>query len=174
MSESKEPIRNTVSQIALALARSILQSTDSLMSALIERGDLSTDPDSPNSSLVRLECLVFCWFLLDIAVYYGFGPHADAIREKLPLCLYHTLVESGTPIEILKPLEGHRRTRFTEYSQALPSDIVHGSFLSLARLAWQRIGSGLPTSYTAVSMLEIHRAEIFPVVWQLSREIEVI
>ena len=76
-------IRATPSGIAASLAEGIIQGTNVLRERLKEQQFPSRDPKRFESDACIVECVLFEWFLRDLAISAEFGRHRGAIRKAL-------------------------------------------------------------------------------------------
>jgi hypothetical protein len=78
-----EHIRATPSGIAASLAAGIIEGTNVLRERLKEQQFPSRDPKRFESDECIVECVLFEWFLRDLAISAEFGRHRGAIRKAL-------------------------------------------------------------------------------------------
>ena len=147
-------VKTTVVGVAAALAEAIVESTNVLQSRLGDEGFAWTDPARVNTDECLLECAMFEWFLRDVAMSYGFGSHAEAIRRALAGRVLIDLQRSGVSSACLGGFDGRCRERFAEYAEALGAS---ASLQPLGDRAWRRI-SGREEPSERMTMLLAMRA----------------
>jgi len=147
-------LKTTVVGVAAALAEAIVESTNLLQVRLGAEGFAWTDPARASTDECVLECTIFEWFLRDIAMSYGCGRHAEAIRRALAGRVLIDLQRSGVSTACLEGFDGRCRERFAEYTFGLG---ISASLQPLGALAWRRI-SGKEEPSERMTMLLALRA----------------
>lgn len=147
-------VKTTAVGVAAALAEAIVGSTNLLQVRLGAEGFAWTDSVRANTDECLLECTIFEWFLRDIAMSYGFGRHAEAIRRALAGRVLIDLQRSGISAACLDGLDRRCRERFAEYTFSLG---ISASLQPLGALAWRRI-SGQEGPSERMTMLLARRA----------------
>jgi hypothetical protein len=128
--------------VAASLTEVTVLSTNVLRSRLQDEGLAWSHSARFESDECLLECVLFDWFLLDIALIDEFGRHAEGIRWALGGRLLIDLQRSGLSPASLKGLDQVSHERFAEYQDALEAS---SSLQALGHRAWLRIsGTGEP------------------------------
>jgi hypothetical protein len=140
--------------MAAALVETIVLNTNTLQARLGAEGFVWTDPDRTATDEYLLECVLFEWFLVDVAMSGELGSRAEAVRRALPGRLLVDLQRSGLVAAALEGLHGRCRERFAEYAEALE---ISASLQPLGALAWRRI-SGRDEPSERMTMLLAIRA----------------
>lgn len=122
-------------RVAASLAEAVTRSTNLLRVRLEEQGLSRADRKRFESEACILECLLFEWFLRDIAVALEFGRHTGTIRQALAKRLAGDLDRSGLS-PVLVDFARLRDDRFIEYEEAAGAS---SSLQPLGTLAWCRI-----------------------------------
>ena len=147
-------VKRTAVEVAAALVETIVLNTNALQARLGAEGFVWTDPDRTATDECLLECVLFEWFLVDVATSAEFGSRAEAVRRALPGRLLVDLQRSGLVAAALEGLHGRCRERFAEYAEALE---ISASLQPLGALAWRRI-SGRDEPSERMTMLLAIRA----------------
>lgn len=147
-------VKTTVVGVAAALAEAIVESTNLLQLRLGAEGFAWTDPARANTDECLLECTIFEWFLRNIAMSYGFGRYAKAIRGALAGRVLIDLQRSGISAACFEDFDRRCRERFAEYTEALD---ISSSLQPLGARAWRRI-SGREEPSERMTMLLAMRA----------------
>lgn len=136
-------VKTTAVGVAASLAEAIVVSTNVLQARLAHEGFGWTDPGRADTDECLLECMIFEWFLRDIAMSYGFGSQTGTIRHALAGRVLIDLQRSGLSAACLEGFDGRHRERFVEYTVSLG---ISSSLQPLGALAWRRIsGSDVPS-----------------------------
>jgi hypothetical protein len=147
-------VKRTALEVAAALVETIVLNTNALQARLGAEGFVWTDPDRTATDECLLECVLFEWFLVDVAMSAEFGSRAEAVRRALPGRLLVDLQRSGLAAAALEGLHGRCGERFAEYAEALE---ISASLQPLGALAWRRI-SGRDEPSERMTMLLAIRA----------------
>jgi len=151
-------IKTTSLGVAASLTEAIVLSTNVLRSRLQDEGLGWSHPARFESDGYLLECALFEWFLLDIAVIDEFGRHAEGIRRVLGGRLLIDLLRSGLSPASLQGFDGVSHERFAEYREALEAS---SSLQALGHRAWLRIsGTGEPSERMTMLLAIRARAEL--------------
>ena len=136
-------VKATAVGVAATIAEAIVEDTNVLLARLAEQGFAWTHPARTVADECLLECVLFEWFLRDLAMSYSTGSETKAIREALAGRLLVDLQRSGLPPGSLADFDRRQRERFAEYTF---STGLGASLQPLGALAWQRIsGSDEPS-----------------------------
>jgi len=147
-------VKTTAVGVAAALAEAIVESTNLLQVRLGAEGFAWTDSARANTDECLLECTIFEWFLRDIAMSYGFGRHAEAIRRALAGRVLIDLQRSGISAACFEGFDRRCRERFAEYAEAVDAS---SSLQPLGARAWRWI-SGREEPSERMTMLLAMRA----------------
>ena len=151
-------IKTTSLGVAAALTEVIVLSTNVLRSRLQDEGLAWSHPARFESDECLLECALFEWFLLEIALINEFGRHAEGIRRALGGRLLIDLQRSGISPASLKGFDQVSHERFAEYQDALEAG---SSLQALGHRAWLRISGTDEPSERMTMLLAIRaRAEL--------------
>ena len=151
-------IKTTSLGVAAALTETIVLSTNVLRSRLQDEGLSLSHPARFESDECLLECALFEWFLLEIALINEFGRHAEGIRRALGGRLLIDLQRSGISPASLKGFDQVSHERFAEYQDALEAS---SSLQALGHRAWLRIsGTGEPSERMTMLLAIRARAEL--------------
>jgi len=151
-------IKTTSLGVAASLTETIVLSTNVLSSRLQDEGLGWSHPARFESDECLLECALFEWFLLDIALINEFGRHAEGIRRALRGRLLIDLQRSGISPASLKGFDQVSHERFAEYQDALEAS---SSLQALGHRAWLRIsGTGEPSERMTMLLAIRARAEL--------------
>ena len=105
-----------------------------------------------------LECVLFEWFLRDLALIDEFGRHAEDIRRALRGRLLIDLQRNGVSPASLEGFDQVSHERFAEYREALESS---SSLQALGHRVWLRISGTGEASERMTMLLAIRaRAEL--------------
>ena len=136
-------VKTTAMGVAAPIADAIVESTNVLLTRLAEQGFVGTHPARTRADECLLECVLFEWFLRDLAMSYGTEGGTKAIREALAGRVLVDLQRSGLPPHSLGDFDRRHRERFAEYTF---STGLSASLQPLGALAWRRIsGSDEPS-----------------------------
>lgn len=159
----KQRGRVSITEIAESLAWVVDQGAAKLVDNLESLGLAREHPQRFNSVAFLTECLLFEAFQMDVIIFREFGPHSEAIREKL----YDYVFQIAQKVVGIDP--GHRSqfeqlqaARFVEYGEALKAgagDQAWGEKLSF--LAAERILPGTQEDIRVVACLTINVANHF-------------
>ncbi len=151
-------VKTTVEGVAAALTEEIVVSTNVLQTRLAEEGFAWTDRDRVDTDECLLECVIFEWFLRDVAVTVGFGRHAEAVRRGLAGRMLVDLQRSGVAAASFESFERRRHERFAEYAEALEAS---SSLQPLGAAVWRRVsGSDQPSERMTMLLAIRARAEL--------------
>lgn len=145
-------VKATAVEVAAALVETIVVNTNALQTRLRAEGFVWADPDRAAADECLLECVIFEWFLVDVAMSAGSGGQAESIRQALPGRLLVDLQRSGLAVASLEDFDRRCRERFAEYGEALE---VSSSLQPLGALAWRRISSRDEASERMTMLLAI-------------------
>jgi hypothetical protein len=136
-------VKITTEGVAASVAESIVEGTNVLLARLAEQGFTWTHPARASADACLLECVLFEWFLRDLANSCGSGGGTKAIRAALAGRVLVDLQRSGLSAVSLTDFDSHQRERFAEYTFSVG---LGASLQPLGALAWQRIsGSDQPS-----------------------------
>jgi hypothetical protein len=151
-------VKTTVVGVAAALVETIVVGTNALQTRLGAEGFAWTEPARAATDECLLECVIFQWFLLDVAMSAETGSQAESVRRALSGRLLIDLQRSGLAVESLDGFERRCRERFAEYAEALEAS---SSLQPLGALAWRRISGRDEPSERMTMLLAIRaRAEL--------------
>jgi hypothetical protein len=144
--------------VAAALAEAIVVSTNALQSRLAAEGFAWTNRARADTDECLIECTIFEWFLLDMAVSAGFGKRAEAVRRALAGRVLVDVQRSGVSTALLGSFDRRSHERFAEYAEALD---VSSSLQPLGVAAWRHISGHNEASERMTMLLAIRaRAEL--------------
>lgn len=136
-------VKTTAMGVAAPIADAIVESTNVLLTRLAEQGFVGTHPARTRADECLLECVLFEWFLRDLALSYSFGRETTSIRAALAGRVLVNLQRSGLPPHSFEDFDRRHRERFAEYTF---STGLSASLQPLGALAWRRIsGSDQPS-----------------------------
>jgi hypothetical protein len=147
-------VKVTVMGVAATLAEGIVEGTNVLLARLAEQGFAWTHPARTSAEECLVECVLFEWFLRDLALSYASGRETKAIRAALTGRVLVDLQRSGLSAGSLGDFDRRHRERFTEYTFCAG---LGASLQPLGALAWQRI-SGHDQPSERMTMLLAIRA----------------
>jgi hypothetical protein len=135
-------VKATAQGVAASIAQAIVEGTNVLLARLAEQGFTWANPARASADECLLECVLFEWFLRDLAISYGSGSGTRAIREALAGRVLVDLQRSGLSANSLADFDHRHRERFAEYTFSVG---LGASLQPLGALAWRRIsGSDQP------------------------------
>lgn len=136
-------VKTTAMGVAAPIADAIVEGTNVLLTRLVEQGFAWSHPARTKADECLLECVLFEWFLRDLALSYGFGRETPSIRAALAGRVLVNLQRSGLPPDALGDFDRRHRERFAEYTFSAG---LGASLQPLGALAWRRIsGSDEPS-----------------------------
>ena len=136
-------VRATAAGAAATIAEAITAGTNALLARLAEQGFAWTHPARTGADECLVECVLFEWFLRDLAMSYGSGGGSKAIRDALAAQVLVDLQRNGLSSGSLADFDRRHRERFAEYTFSVG---LGASLQSLGALAWRRIsGSDQPS-----------------------------
>ena len=145
-------VKVTALGMAAALAEGIVESTNVLLARLAEQGFAWSDPARTSADECLLECVLFEWFLRDLAMSYASGRETNAIRAALAGRVLVDLQRSGVSAGCLGDFDRRHRDRFAEYTFGAG---LGASLQALGALAWQRISGNAQPSERMTMLLAI-------------------
>lgn len=154
------PTRTTVSELAERWAKTASERINRLLSEIKTRNLYPEDPRFTERLNTGVECAIFEWFLFDILIWREFGPHADAIRERLELIMLKEFQRVGVLPEERDRLIELKQIRFTEYTGALKSDPSGVGLERLSALAWDSIQAKEQRNPVATMLLATEWASV--------------
>jgi hypothetical protein len=144
-------VKATAVGTAASLAAGIIQSTNVLQDRLAEEGFAWTHPTRAGSDECLLECMIFEWFIRDLAEASG-SEYGEAVRRALSGRLLIDLQRSGLSPGCLVDFDRRHQERFQEYAAAVASG---SSLQALGALAWRRISGSDQASERMTMLLSI-------------------
>ena len=136
-------VKTTAMDVAAPIADAIVEGTNVLLARLAEQGFAWTHPVRTRTDECLLECVLFEWFLRDLALSYGSGRETPSIRAALAGRVLVNLQRSGLPPDALADFDRRHQERFAEYTFSAG---LGASLQPLGALAWRRIsGSDQPS-----------------------------
>jgi hypothetical protein len=151
-------VKTTAMGVAAPIADAIVEGTNVLLTRLVEQGFAWSHPARTKADECLLECVLFEWFLRDLALSYGFGRETTSIRAALAGRVLVNLQRSGLPPHSLGDFDRRHRERFAEYTF---STGLSASLQPLGALAWRRIsGSDEPSERMTMLLAVRANAEL--------------
>jgi hypothetical protein len=151
-------VETTAIGVAAAIADAIVEGTNVLLARLAEQGFAWTHPGRTRADACLLECVLFEWFLRDLAMSYGSGRETRSIRAALAGRVLVNLQRSGLSHDSLGDFDRRHRERFAEYTF---STGLGTSLQPLGALAWLRIsGSDQPSERMTMLLAVRANAEL--------------
>jgi hypothetical protein len=147
-------VETTAIGVAAPIADAIVERTNVLLARLAEQGFARTHPDWTRADECLLECVLFEWFLRDLAMSYGSERETTSIRAALAGRVLINLQRSGLSTDSLGDFDRRHRERFAEYTF---STGLGASLRPLGALPWRRI-SGNDQPSERMTMLLATRA----------------
>jgi hypothetical protein len=136
-------VKATAAEVAATIAAAIVEGTNVLLARLSEQGFAWTHPARTGADECLVECVLFEWFLRDLAISYGSGGGMEALRQALAGRVLSDLQRSGLSSGSVADFDLRHRERFAEYTFSVG---LGASLQSLGALAWRRIsGSDQPS-----------------------------
>jgi hypothetical protein len=136
-------VKATAADVAVTIAAAIVEGTNVLLARLAEQGFAWTHPARTGGEECLVECVLFEWFLRDLAMSYSSRDGTKAIREALAGRVLVDLQRSGLSSGSLGDFNRRHRERFAEYTFSVG---LGASLQPLGALAWRRIsGSDQPS-----------------------------
>ena len=145
-------VKTTAIGVAAPIADAIVEGTNVLLARLAEQGFAWTHPARTRADECLLECVLFEWFLQDLALSYGSGHETPSIRAALAGRVLINLQRSGLSPDSLGDFDRRHRERFAEYTF---STGLGASLQPFGALAWQRISGNDQPSERMTMLLAI-------------------
>jgi hypothetical protein len=145
-------VKTTAIGVAAPIADAIVEGTNVLLARLAEQGFAWTHPARTRTDECLLECVLFEWFLRDLALSYGSGRETPSIRAALAGRVLVSLQRSGLSPDSLGDFDRRHRERFAEYTFSAG---LGASLQPLGALAWQRISGNDQPSERMTMLLAI-------------------
>ena len=145
-------VKLTAMGVAATIAEGIVEGTNVLLTRLAEQGFAWTHPARTSADECLLECVLFEWFLRDLAMSYGSEGTTKAIRAALAGRVLVDLQRSGLSAGCLGDFDRRHRERFAEYTFSAG---LGASLQPLGALAWQRISGNDQPSERMTMLLAI-------------------
>ena len=151
-------VETTAIAAAAPIADAIVEGTNMLLARLAEQGFAWTHPGRARADECLLECVLFEWFLRDLAMSYGSARETTSIRAALAGRVLVNLQLSGLSPDSLWDFERRHQERFAEYTF---STGLGASLQPLGSLAWLRIsGSDQPSERMTMLLAVRANAEL--------------
>jgi hypothetical protein len=145
-------VKITAMGVAATIAEGIVAGTNVLLARLAEQGFAWTHPARISADECLLECVLFEWFLRELAISYASGSETKAIRAALAGRVLVDLQRSGLSAGSLGDFDRRHRERFAEYTFSAG---LGASLQPLGALAWQRISGNDQPSERMTMLLAI-------------------
>jgi len=145
-------VKLTAMGVAAAIADEIVEGTNVLLTRLAEQGFGWTHAARTGSDECLLECVLFEWFLRDLAMSYASERETRAIRAALVGRVLIDLQRTGLSAGCLGDFDRRHQDRLAEYTFSAG---LGASLQPLGALAWQRISGNDQPSERMTMLLAI-------------------